>query len=330
MAQITTPERPQIFSNDRLKSVPASPRKRNNMTAIVFGSLVLLLLVVGIARMAMNKPDPQALSRTRVVAAAHDILPGVPVGFHDVRYMEIPNEYVIQGMFEKSNLAVGRVSKVFIAERNPLQDSFFYPADKSMSYELETHERAITVKLNEAGLVDHQLTPGDKVDVLVTATKDGKKYTKTICQNVKVLMAANRAMLQSNSAGRAAGAQNRITLALSPDQAELVTHAEDSGTIKLAMRSRLSVVESKLPGVSEMDLLPAKAMLQTAPTITSSAASSLIPAPPELPVGSIPDLPPMPSMQDALPPVVKDSVKWVVEMFSGSKKELYEVQSSGQ
>ncbi|MCA9803547.1 MAG: hypothetical protein KC777_16360, partial [Cyanobacteria bacterium HKST-UBA02] len=55
-----------------------------------------------------------------------------------------------------------------------------------------------------------------------------------------------------------------------------------------------------------------------------------IPAPPPEPSGFLPDLPAPPPIESALPPVVKDSVKWVVEMFSGSKKELYEVPATSQ
>jgi len=282
--------------------------------------------------MAMSKPDPAAMNRTRVVGASRDILPGTTIGFGDVRYMDIPNEYLSDGMFAKTNLVVGRISKIYVPERNPLSSNMLYESGKTMAHELETHERAVTVKLNEAAMVDHQLVPGDKVDVLVTAVKDGKRYTKTICQNVKVLMSSTRAMVSSQLASRAGDLSKRITLALTPDQAEIVTHAEESGHIKLALRSRLSVVESRLPGVSEMDLLPDKAM---SPQFSSRAGSlpgsSLdIPAPPPEPSGYLPDLPAPPPIESALPPVVKDSVKWVVEMFSGSKKELYEVPATSQ
>ncbi|MGD9682906.1 MAG: Flp pilus assembly protein CpaB [Candidatus Obscuribacterales bacterium] len=328
MAQISTPERPQLFTTDRHKVTPGQPRKRSNATAIIFGSLVVLLLVVGIARMAMSKPDPASMNRTRVVGALRDILPGTTIGFGDIRYMDIPNDYLSEGMFARTNLVVGRVSKVYIPERNPLSNNMLYESGKTMASELETHERAVTVKLNEAAMVDHQLVPGDKVDVLVTAVKDGKRYTKTICQNVKVLMSSTRAMVTSQIASRAGDLSKRITLALTPDQAEIVTHAEESGHIKLALRSRLSIVESKLPGVSEMDLLPDKAM---SPQFGSQTNSSLnIPAPPPEPSGFLPDLPAPPPLESALPPVVKDSVKWVVEMFSGSKKELYEVPATSQ
>lgn len=330
MAQLTTPERPQLFTTDRQKATSGQPRKQSNATAIIFGSLVVLLLVVGIARMAMSKPDPAAMNRTRVVAAARDILPGTTVGFGDVRYMDIPNDYLGEGMFAKTNLVVGRISKVYIPERNPLASDMLYESGKTMAHELETHERAVTVKLNEAALVDHQLVPGDKVDVLVTAVKDGKRYTKTICQNVKVLMSSTRAMVSSQLASRAGDLSKRITLALTPDQAEIVTHAEQSGHIKLALRSRLSVVESRLPGVSEMDLLPEKAMSPQFGSGSLPNNSSNIPAPPPEPSGFLPDLPAPPPIESALPPVVKDSVKWVVEMFSGSKKELYEVPATSQ
>lgn len=319
---------PQIVSTERNAKISAKSGggqvKGGNSTNTLIGILLAVLVVVGLVRMLTAKPAAPDIPRARVVAAARDIQPGMRVGFADVRYIDIPQEYANQAMFDKTNQVVGRISTIFIPERNPIENGYLHPVNKTLSHSLENHERALTIKLNEEGLVDHQLFPGDRVDVLVTSTKNSRKYTKTICKNVKVLMAATRDMLNSNGAARNSRNQNRVTLAVLPDQAELITHAEQVGTPRLILRNRLATNTPKVYGASEEDLLPESAHLAVATPGVQNGTSLIAPPPVMEPILSLPDLPPVPPQLQQLPAAVKNSVGWVVEVFTGSKKEIHE------
>lgn len=319
---------PQIVSTERNAKISAKSgggqAKGGNSTNTLIGILLAVLVVVGLVRMLTAKPAAPEIPRARVVAAARDIQPGMRVGFADVRYIDIPRDYANEAMFDKTNQVVGRISTIFIPERNPIENGYLHPVNKTLSHSLENHERALTIKLNEEGLVDHQLFPGDRVDVLVTSTKNSRKYTKTICKNVKVLMAATRDMLNSNGAARNSRNQNRVTLAVLPDQAELITHAEQVGTPRLILRNRLATNTPRVYGASEEDLLPESAHLAAATPGVQNGTGLIVPPPVIEPILSLPDLPPVPPQLQQLPAAVKNSVGWVVEVFTGSKKEIHE------
>lgn len=319
-------ERPNILSKDRLRTAGNLPQEKSSSASIIIGAVIVLLIIVGIAKTLMSRPDPATMNRSKVVAAGEDILPGTQIGFAQVRYVDIPNEYMEQGMFKATNLAVGRVSKCFIPARNPLSESLLFPKGQTLSNQLETHERAITLKLSEEAMVDHLLFPGDKVDILSTVTKNGKRYTKTLSQDVRVLMSVTKSMLESR--GVRAENRNRVTLAVTPDVAEFLTEAEQAGTLKLVLRNRLSATQSHLRGAGESDLVPAGLLEDIttggiAPAGSSKATVGELPPPP-----AIPEPPPIAEVlaetnAGSGTTAAADPVKWIVEVFSGSKRETY-------
>ena len=191
----------------------------------------------------------------------------------------------------------------------------------SLSSNLETHEVALSLKLDDEAMVDHNIACGDSVDVLATMTKDGKRFTKTVCQDVRVLLANSKAAVESRNLKNSD--QSRLTLAVTPNQAELITEATESGKIRLNLRSKLSRRISHLAGVAEEDLLPASALIpkKVEAMKPPSLLGNFVPAPPPSPNFAVPDLP-------AAPVAVRAPLEWVVEVFSGNHKENYSVPLS--
>src|SRR6185295_3152560 len=80
---------------------------------------------------------------------------------------------------------------------------------------------------------------------------------------------------------------NRITLACTPEQSELVSEAAESGKIRLALCSKLSRKINKLDGVLEQDLYPEKAVIKPVLAAPAAAKIQFLPPPPP----SFPTLP---------------------------------------
>jgi len=112
-------------------------------------------------------------------------------------------------------------------------------------------KRAITVPVDAVTGVADLIRPGHKVDVLVTleAEQGETSRTATILQNVQVLavkdliIGAGTAPSQGNAAPQAAdmGALPEevaptVTLALTPQEAQVLAHAMASGTVRLTVR----------------------------------------------------------------------------------------------
>jgi pilus assembly protein CpaB len=196
-----------------------------------------------------------------------------------------------------------------------------FTAANSFSGNIEPSERAITLKLDDDALVDHEIYPGDSVDVLVTSTsKDSHKYTKTVGQDLRVLLCVTKEASESRTLTTSF---NKITLAATPSQAELLAEAQETGKIKLTLRNKLARVPQSLAGVGEDDLLPASAK---GPQV-AKAPASLASLPPYANAAALAP-PPPPMAQVAAPP--EQPLQWIVEMFSGSQRDQYAVPLSPQ
>jgi Flp pilus assembly protein CpaB len=277
----------------------------------------------------------------QIVGAGQDIFPGTRISFQDLHYVIVPDSYYSEDMFTKTNMLVGRVANTYIGKGEPIVSANLFAGKDGIAQRIENHERAITLKLDDYALVDHSINSGDKVDVIVTSTLDGKKYSKTVCQSVPVLFSYPREALHSSSLR--GQESSRITLAVTSQQAELLALAEESGKIKLVLRNRLSSELPHLIGYGESDLLPSKA-LEAKEHLKLAAEgrglsvphdgvnSNLMPPPPlssgllDIPAPSV-SIPP--SIDAALAPIGK-TARWVVEVFSGSKRDLYEIPQSTQ
>ena len=101
---------------------------------------------------------------------------------------------------------------------------------------LEKGKRAVAVKgdkvIGLAGLIN----PGNKVDVLVTIEDPQKKEekTKTILENVMVL--ATGTQIQKNEKGEPSPV-DVFTLAVTPEEAEILSLGAAQGKLQLALRS---------------------------------------------------------------------------------------------
>lgn len=311
MPQIVNSEVSSIFKERLQPNVPSSgPRKSSGAIFLIVA--ILVLVIIGIFRVLFAKPPAKAT--VTVVGAAADLAPGSKIYFNSLHYIEVPQRYVTNSMFTSNEQVVGRILKHYVPQGEPITADGLFQARNSLSNNLETHERAITLRLDPDALVDNDPVADDMVDVIATTSKDGKHFSKTICQNARVVLAMSRQALESRTLR--AGDGHRVTLAVGPEEAELISHAAETAKIRLVLRSRLSRRASSLPGVEDDDLLPHKALIK--------ALTPLIPVPPpsfSIPVDKLPEPPPQAIPAAPLPA----PVQWVVEMFSGSRKELYAV-----
>lgn len=113
--------------------------------------------------------------------------------------------------------------------------------------------RAVSVRVNEVVSVAGFVTPGTRVDVLLTGTPNGGNdpETTTVLQNVAVIASGHT--LERTATGEA---QNTpvITLLVSPDDAQRLTLASTQGKIQLSLRNPLDTKADDVPASSERGL----------------------------------------------------------------------------
>ena len=194
--------------------------------------------------------ETKEVSETHVLVAKHDLLVGELMSPDDFEWAPWPEKNVVDGyQTEEDNpdalteLAGSVVRIPMYAEEPILPQKLVKKGDTGfMAALLSPGMRAISVEISAESASGGFILPDDRVDVILTyeaqvATAEAvldKPVTETILQNVRVL-----AIDQVYSQGESESASqigNTATLEVSPEEAELIAHAQRLGTISLSLR----------------------------------------------------------------------------------------------
>lgn len=182
------------------------------------------------------------VSTTRVVAAATDIKLGTVLTASDLSTTEIAGT-VPKGAILKPEEAINRgvISDMYQGE--PILESRLAPAGSGggLAATIPDGMRACAVKVDDVVGVAGFVTPGMRVDVLVSGMPPGGNpaqgsVTKTILQNIQVLSAGTD--IQKDAEGKPQQVQV-VNLLVTPDQAETLSLASNQLKIQLVLRNPL-------------------------------------------------------------------------------------------
>jgi pilus assembly protein CpaB len=233
-----------------------------------------------------------------VMVAADDLQVGARVDERDIKVIRIPAADLPPGAPRKRAEVLGHGVIVPISK-----GEFILPnrlagqnAGSGLPSLIPPGMRAVSVRVNEVVSVAGFVTPGTRVDVLLTGTpgSGGDEQTTTVLQNVLVLASGHT--LERTSTGEA---QNTavITLEVSPDDAQRLTLASSQGHIQLALRNPLDTRQDDVPSSSSRGLYKGAAAPAVIPVVHHTVIKKETPA---------------------LPPV---STGVTIEVYHGVKKE---------
>ncbi len=320
MVATLTPNSPLTQGRDRTRQpLKPSPKGNGKLLAIL---AVIALIAVGLFRVTHGAPKTITY---KVVASARDLPAGVRLSYTMLKFMEVPKEFATKDMTGSLNDVVERETRTFIPAGEPIRSNMVFHSTNGLAPNLFADERAITLQLDDDEMLDHTVRPDDRVDILVVSSSENKKYTKTICQSARVLIASNKAQGLAHR-GSNAGA-NKITLAVAPFMTERLAEAAEVGKIRLVLRNPHAGAGEGLIGSEPADLLPAIALrpsiTQSVATVSTQGVPANLPAPPPAPdaVSSLSQL------GQALGDTVAAPIEWAVQVISGSHKETVSVPS---
>lgn len=204
-------------------------------------SLVLALVVsavvyqisTGSAR-ARSKP----LEYRDLVAAAQALPAGGTIQRASLKVTKIPVDLFPVGGFSRVEDVIDRpvISHILLGE--PVLEGRLAARGSGLGLapSIPTGMRAVSVRVNDVVSVAGFVLPGMRVDVLVTGRPPNYNgtITTTVLQNILVLSAGQ--VLQSESRGQAINAP-LVTLLVTPQQAEILTLANNEGKIQLVLRN---------------------------------------------------------------------------------------------
>ncbi|GAB4241297.1 MAG: hypothetical protein OHK005_04230 [Candidatus Methylacidiphilales bacterium] len=151
---------------------------------------------------------------------------------------------------------------------------------ESLSQRLGSDERAITIPIDPVSGVSGFIRPGDRVDILSTTSAPDPKtgrptpITRMLLQNVTVLAVGTNTATPTLTGSADPGSPStatppvsrtaqpaappparNVTLKVSPEEAAIITFAEQRGELRLLLRSRTDVVVRDIPDVDASRLL---------------------------------------------------------------------------
>ncbi len=203
----------------------------------------------------LQRPGGSDANATEVIVAADDLQVGTRIEKRDIKIIKINGTDLPAGAPRRKEDVLGHgviipISKGEFILKNQLADE---NAGAGLPSLIPPGMRAVSVRVNDVVSVAGFVTPGTRVDVLLTGTPNGANdsETTTVLQNVAVLASGHT--LERTASGEA---QNTpvITLLVSPDDAQRLTLASTQGKIQLALRNPVDTKAEEVPPSSERGL----------------------------------------------------------------------------
>ncbi|HET6518766.1 MAG TPA: Flp pilus assembly protein CpaB [Geminicoccaceae bacterium] len=229
---------------------------------------------------ATQSPGAQAREIGAIAVARTDIPFGAPIHIELVRLQEWPKEALPPEAFTTLEELLGpdqrqprRARRSIVAGepivRNKVSD---FGEKVTISDIIDPGKRAMAIRVNDVSGVAGFVTPGDRIDVLLTRRLDNDNMTTTtVLQDIVVRgtdQLADEDLDKPNVA-------RTVTVEVTPDEAQRLALAQQAGTLGLTLRNVATTEKPALQSLSVSDLSSApgksKASRQ-APTVTVNRA----------------------------------------------------------
>lgn len=228
-------------------------------TAAFLAVAVLYRIILGYQR---DLEDAQRPPETlKVVVAAVGLNQGITIAPEMVNIAEIEPAYVPDNVFHDVNDVIGRVpaERIIQGEYIRMERLADPNAGIGLNAIIPRGQRAISIGLAGGQAVSGFLNPGNYVDILLTiqSEKLDDKRTVTMLQAVRVLAVNSRLSVDEDEGvgqdGMSHGAS--VMVALTPEDAEKITHASNAGYITLTLRNDVDVTKQITQGAQAKKLL---------------------------------------------------------------------------
>jgi len=215
------------------------------ITAFVIAGLCsyLVLRIVG------NRLTTPVVKTTTVIAAANDLPLGTIITAHDLGTTEIAGA-LPPGTFTKQADVIGRgvISPIYKGEPILTNRLAIKGAGGGLAATIPKGMRACAVRVDQVVGLAGFVTPGKRVDVLISGTPPGatgsnNPLVHTLLQNIEVLSAGTN--IQKDANGKPEQVQV-VNLLVTPKEAEKLSLASTQTHIQLVLRNPLDTQKDKL------------------------------------------------------------------------------------
>jgi pilus assembly protein CpaB len=213
---------------------------RDTRAMVVVGVAVLTAALASFGMyVALRRTAVTTGLKTYIVVAKKSLAMGAVIAEADLKLMEWPKDGPLAGAFTSLEQVRGKALISSVLENEPLTKIKLAEGGSGLTPIIHPGMRAMSVKVNEVIGVAGFVTPGTRVDVVVTLRQDRDFMSRVVVQNVEVLTAGAK---YDDPEARRQGKpipSTVVTLMVSPDQAEQISLAASQGQIMLALRNPL-------------------------------------------------------------------------------------------
>lgn len=203
--------------------------------------IAIALVIAGLATLTANNwmskriAPAQTADSTRVVAAATDIAAGSRIDLTMVKMIEMPTTSAPEQALRDPQSAVGQYAVFQLSKGEPILAARIAPQMGlgTLASRLGEGRRAITIAANELAGLTSYLTPGSRVDLLVTGLQGGGLDSRTLLQNLMVI-AVDPPMLPDQYDP---SALRSVTFEVDPQQAEQIVRATERSKLRMTLRN---------------------------------------------------------------------------------------------
>jgi len=201
-----------------------------------------------------------------ILVAAMDIPRETPISEEHLAIRKIPQEFVHPHTIFPDNkeIILGQPTRYALVKNQPILWSDIGKGEGGLTGMLNPGEVAITIGVDEITGVAGNLKPSDRVNVLGTFEVGGRTITKVLLQNVTVLSVGtmiprseNKEEVEVNMlSSMLQGPYSSVTVAVTPEEAQMLTLAREKGKLALVLRNPLDLeIREDIPEISLNSIL---------------------------------------------------------------------------
>lgn len=226
-----------------------------SLAAAGLASVVIYTVITNYQKELESAVEPEIT--IPVMVAARELPQGRTITMEDLAIDELPPDYVPDPVLRQPELAIGRVPRERILPGEFIREERLADPEAGVGLNaiIPRGMRALSINISAGSAVSGFLNPGNYVDVLVTLGADGSRKAET----VTLLQAMTVLAVNSRMGGGQQGATDRaapsVTLAVTPEEAEKLTHASVEGNVVLTLRNDIDVTQVETHGARATSLL---------------------------------------------------------------------------
>jgi pilus assembly protein CpaB len=191
-----------------------------------FGSMTAAALVVIALIVLSADGDGDGSNGIPVVVAEQNIAAGTQISAEMVGVIEVPEAQLVAGAYSDTALVVGQVTKGAFAEGEQIIASRLASVvsrQGSISGGIPDGRRALSLDVEPVTTEGERILPGDHIDIKVVRDAGAS----TVVENVEVLAVGRESNVLPPT--ETSLTQATVTLAVDPEQAQLLAEALSSG-----------------------------------------------------------------------------------------------------